>query len=302
MNKLEHLRGLEAHLKDRVIGQDDAVARVSRALEAAELGLNDTGPRPRASFLFMGPTGVGKTETTKVFTEYLFGGSRLAMVFCNQYQQANDAAEMALAVQRAVQAYPNGTTLLFDEFDKAHKAVIDVFLSLLDEGQVTLADGSRVSVAKCHVVMTSNIGSSRFSEMLHTPYTTMETFAFSEARKSLRPELFARLTETIVFRPLSQSVQEGILGGLVSRKLQHLESCFESVYTGGFPAPLTIDEKGVNAHLVRKGFTQTGGARRLREELNRQFNAACLPWLLSGQAPREGQFYADPKRDCLELR
>jgi ATP-dependent Clp protease ATP-binding subunit ClpC len=301
MNKLEHLRGLAGHLKARVIGQDDAVARVSRALEAAELGLNETGPRPRASLLFMGPTGCGKTSTAKAFTEYLFGDSRLSMVFCNELQSPGDVGELVLAIQRAVQA-THGTTLLFDEIEKAHKAVVDVFLSLLDEGQVTLADGSRVSVSNCYVVMTSNIGSARFTEMVHTPYATMEAFAFEQARKALRPELFARLTETIVFRTLSQATQEDILGGLLKRKLLLLEARFEAAFAGGFPAPLTIDEKGVRAHLLRTGFTQTGGARRLRQELDRQFNGACIPWLLSGQTPREGRFYADPKHDCLVLR
>jgi ATP-dependent Clp protease ATP-binding subunit ClpA len=301
MNRLEHLRGLEAHLKDRVIGQDDAVTRVSRALEAAELGLDETGPRPRASFLFMGPTGVGKTETTKLFTQYL-RGAKPVMVFCNLLQGANAVDELLGEIQRALEQYPKGTTLLFDEIEKASKSVVDVFLSLLDEGLVALPDGFRLSVAKCYVVMTSNIGSGRFPEMLHTPYTTMETFAFSEARKTLRPELFARIRETVVFRPLSQPVQEGILGGLVARKLRHLESCFETIFTDGFPAPLSMDEKPVRAHLLRKCFTQTEGARRLREELDRQFDAAFRPWFLSGQTPREGKFYADLRRDCLELR
>lgn len=302
MNRIERLQGLQPYLKERVIGQNDAMQRVSRALEAAELGLNETGPRPRASFLFMGPTGVGKTSCCKAFSECLYGESNLAMLFCNEYQQAGDVAELVTAICRALKANPNGAVLLFDEIEKAHKAVIDVFISLLDEGQVTLPDGSRASVANCYVVLTSNIGSAKFAEMERTTYTTMETFAFDQARKTLRPELFARLTETIVFRPLGQATQEAILRGLVERKLLHLARRFETLLGAHLATPLAIEEKGVNAHLLRKGFTQTGGARRLRQELDRQFNAACLPWLLSGKTPTEGRFYADVRNDRLELR
>jgi ATP-dependent Clp protease ATP-binding subunit ClpB len=302
MNRMEHLQGLENYLKSRVIGQDDAVTRVSRALESAELGLDETGSRPRAAFLFMGPTGVGKTSTAKAFSEYLYGDENLAMFFCNQYQQGSDAMEVAVAVKRAVQANPNGAVLLFDEFEKAHKAVIDVFISLLDEGQVTLPDGSRAWVSNCYVVLTSNIGGSEFAEMECTPYATMEAFAFSEARKTLRPELFARLTETIVFRPLTQATQIGILDGLIAAKLRHLQTRFEALFDDRLVPQLSIEAKGVRAHLLRKGFTQTGGARYLRQELNRQFNAACRPWFMSGDIPREGRFYADPKNDRLELR
>jgi ATP-dependent Clp protease ATP-binding subunit ClpA len=103
MNRREHLLGLQAYLEACVLGQTDAVARVSRALEASALGLNDTGPRPRASFLFMGGSGVGKTELTKAFSEYLFGPERFTMLFMNQYQSASDLAEVVETIKRAVE-------------------------------------------------------------------------------------------------------------------------------------------------------------------------------------------------------
>jgi ATP-dependent Clp protease ATP-binding subunit ClpA len=294
------LRGLEPHLLRRVIGQDDAVRRVCRALEAAELGLNETGPRPKGSFLFMGPTGVGKTSLTKAFSEYLFGSTNLTMLFCNQLQAEADAGELVAAVKRAVEAHPEGTTLLFDEVEKAHRAVIDVFLSLIDEGQAALPGGARVSIRGCYVVMTSNLGTAKFAEMHDTLYATMQAFAYDQARKALRPEMFARLTEVIVFRPLSQQTQVSILSGLLADKLQHLQGRFGELL--GLGGPLSVEPKGVHAHLLRKGFTQTAGARRLREELNRQLNEACLPWLLKGLKPSEGRFYANHQQDCLELR
>jgi ATP-dependent Clp protease ATP-binding subunit ClpA len=294
MDRREHLRGLEAYLLSRVLGQPDAVTRVSRALQAAEFGLNDTGRRPRASFLFMGPSGIGKTSTTKAMNEYLFGVERLTMLFMNEYKRADDVDDLVKAIRTGVIDHPEGTTFLFDEIEKAHKDVIDVFISLLDEGEITDADGSRISIAGSYVVLTSNIGAARWGEMEQTKYSVMEQFAFESARKILRPELFNRLTEVIVFRPLSIETQIAILDQALQDKLRFLER------------KLGLDklsiEKRVEAHLLRKCFTQTGGARRLREELNRQLNIAVLPWAFEGKAPVEGRFYADPKRDQLELR
>jgi ATP-dependent Clp protease ATP-binding subunit ClpA len=291
MDRREHLRGLEAYLLSRVLGQADAVARVSRALQAAEFGLNDTGRRPRASFLFMGPSGIGKTSTTKALNEYLFGAARLTMLFMNEYKRADDVDGLVKAIRAALD-HPEGTTFLFDEIEKAHKDVIDVFISLLDEGEITDADGSRISIASSYVVMTSNIGAARWGQMEQTKYSVMEQFAFESARKTLRPELFNRLTEVIVFRPLSIETQIAILDQALQDKLRFLEPRL---------GKLSIGER-VQAHLLRKCFTQSGGARRLREELNRQLNIAVLPWAFEGKLPVEGRFYTDPKRDQLELR
>jgi len=287
------LEDLENYLKGRVIGQEDAVSRVSRALQAAECDLNDRGPRPKGSFLFMGSRGVGKTETAKAFTEYLWDGG-LTMLYLNEYQRADDVDDLVLAIKRGLSTNSIGTTFLFDEIEKAHRGVIDVFISLLDEGQITDSDGSRISIGNCYLVLTSNIGAARWGSMETTQYSRMESFAFEQARKVLRPELFNRLTEAIVFRPLSQKVQIDILKEMLGRKLVHLESQLGK-------RPLSVDER-VNAHLLRKCFTQTEGARRLRQELDRQINLAALPWALEKRSPSEGRFYYDPKTDQLVLR
>jgi ATP-dependent Clp protease ATP-binding subunit ClpB len=287
------LEDLENYLKGRVIGQEDALSRVSRALQAAECDLNDRGPRPKGSFLFMGSRGVGKTETAKAFTEYLWDGG-LTMLYLNEYQRADDVDDLVLAIKRGLSTNSIGTTFLFDEIEKAHRGVIDVFISLLDEGQITDSDGSRISIGNCYLVLTSNIGAARWGSMEATQYSRMESFAFEQARKVLRPELFNRLTEAIVFRPLSQKVQIDILKEMLGRKLVHLESRLGK-------RPLSVDEH-VNAHLLRKCFTQTEGARRLRQELDRQINLAALPWALEKRSPSEGRFYYDPKTDQLVLR
>ncbi len=288
------LQNLENYLNARVIGQEDALARVSRAIEAAECDLNDRGPRPKGSFLFMGSRGIGKTQTAKTFTECLFGDSALTMLFMNEYQRADDVDGLVAAIKRGVSTRSDGRTFLFDEIEKAHRGVIDVFISLLDEGQITDSDGSRVSVGDCYLVFTSNIGAARWGSMETTRYARMESFAFEQARKVLRPELFNRLTETIVFRPLSQKVQIDILKEMLGRKLTHLEPRVGK-------SPLLVDEKA-NAHLLRKCFTQAEGARRLRQELDRQINLAALPWVLERRSPEEGRFYYEAKADQLILR
>ena len=216
------------------------------------------------------------------------------MLYMNEYQRADDVDDLVLAIKRGLSTNSIGTTFLFDEIEKAHRGVIDVFISLLDEGQITDSDGSRISIGNCYLVLTSNIGAARWGSMETTQYSRMESFAFEQARKVLRPELFNRLTETIVFRPLSQKVQIDILKEMLGRKLVHLESRLGK-------RPLSVDER-VNAHLLRKCFTQTEGARRLRQELDRQINLAALPWALEKRSPSEGRFYYDPKTDQLVLR
>ena len=104
MDGRAHLQGLESYLKSRVIGQEDALSRVARAIQSGECDLNDRGPRPKGSFLFMGSRGIGKTETAKAFAQYLFGDSGLVMLFMNEYQRADDVEDLVAAI--------NLTTLL----------------------------------------------------------------------------------------------------------------------------------------------------------------------------------------------
>jgi ATP-dependent Clp protease ATP-binding subunit ClpA len=292
-DRAETLRGLNTFLQAKVFGQEEAIRKISRALLGAEFDLNETSLRPKGSFLLMGPTGVGKTETTKMFTEYLFEDARLEMFFMNEYQDSYRISDLIDRLQEGLIRNPRGTTLLFDEIEKAHPKIVDLFLSMLDEGQVTISASHRVSVSHCYIVMTSNLGSKTFPEMENSKYQTLEDFALSEARRHLRPELIGRLTETIVYRPLKQDTQIRILNSLVLRKLAHLERVLNM--------RLCIDERHVNAHLLRTGFNTTGGARYLRQEVDRQFNNAVLPWLLEGKTAAEATIRYDPKEARLIL-
>ncbi|MBV8533395.1 MAG: ATP-dependent Clp protease ATP-binding subunit [Verrucomicrobia bacterium] len=281
-----YLSGLLGYLSSRISGQSAAIGKIARAIQAAELGLNDNGNRPKCSFLFLGPTGVGKTESAKSFTEYLFGSkASLEMIFMNEYSSESRLSEFLQRTEMAIRRSSEGTTLLFDEIEKAHVQLIDVFLSLLEEGQLTTLSGNRLSISKFYLVLTSNLGSGDLAKMETAPYAMMERVALDVASQSLRPELFARITERIVFKPLGLEVQKSIIEALIDAKLKVLSEYFGR--------QLSVDRGPVVAYLLRVGYNKSQGARRLRQEVDRQFNQAALNWALSYKVPVEGRFYYD---------
>lgn len=290
-----YISGLPSYLEARIVGQSAAVGRIARAVQAAELGLNEGGNRPKCSFLLLGPTGVGKTESAKCFTEYLFGDrSALEMIFMNEYSSDIRLPEFLHRAEAAIRRNPEGATLLFDEIEKAHPRLIDIFLSLLEEGELTTHSGDRVSVSGFYLVLTSNLGSGDLGRMENAPYAMMERVALDVASQTLRPELFARITERIVFRPLGLEVQKSIIEVLIDAKLKVL-----SEYFG---IKLSVDRGPVTAFMLRVGYNKSQGARRLRQEVDRQFNLASLNSALSSTNPAEGKYYYDSSAGCLVLR
>ncbi len=289
-----YLGQLQEYLDSQILGQANAMARIARALQASELGLNEGTNRPKSSFLFLGPTGVGKTESAKRFTEYLFGaGVPLEILFMNEYAAQSRFPEFIERTEAAIRRNPSGTTILFDEIEKANHRAIDVFLSLLEEGQLTTLEGKGLALSQFYVVLTSNLGSGDLAKMESAPYTTMERVALDIASQFLRPELFARITERIVFRPLDLETQKRILEVLIAAKLLVLENYFER--------PLTIDRGPVMAFLLRAGYNRGQGARLLRQEVDRQLNQACLDWALNDRVPEQGLFTYDAGRGRLVL-
>ena len=290
-----YLSGLRNFLETRIVGQSVACQRVARAVQAAELGLNDCGKRPKCSFLFLGPTGVGKTESAKCFTQFVFGSkSVLEIVFMNEYSADLRCEEFLQRVETAIRRHPGGTTLLFDEIEKANPKLIDMFLSFLEEGQFTTLKGERISISKFYVVLTSNLGSADLAKMENAPVTMLERVAIEVASQSLRPELFARITERIVFRPLGLEAQKTVLDGLIAAKLKVLANFFSR--------PLSMDRGPVTAFLLRVGYNRAQGVRMLRQEVDRQFNLACLDWALGRRTPDEGRFCYDATVGRLTLR
>ena len=290
-----YLSGLAGYMKSRITGQEGAIDRIARAVQAAELGLNESGNRPRCSFLLLGPTGVGKTESAKCFTEYLFGSrAALEMLFMNEYSSEARLPQFLQNTEIAIRRHPDGGTLLFDEIEKAHAPLIDIFLSLLEEGELTTFSGKRISISKFYLALTSNLGSGDLAKMENARYAMMERVALDTASQALRPELFARITERIVFKPLGLEVQKSIIDGLIRSKLDLLSRYFAM--------DLSVDSGPVTAFLLRVGYNRSQGARRLRQEVDRQFNLASLNCALTGTKPSEGKFYYDASAGQLVLK
>ena len=267
--RLEHLRHLEAHLCEQIRGQDYVISRVVPVLHRGELGLATPG-RPRGSFLFLGPTGVGKTELTLLFTRYLFGNEKLFRFDMSEYQtqeslglllggKLGELGLLGLTVAKS----PTGT-LLFDEIEKAHPRVLDVFLQILDAARVTMANGETLDLSGFYIVFTSNLGGADILNLQHSSFATMERHVLARAQQSLRPELFARITEKLVFDRLSYDEQLAIAKLHIDRELTFLRG-------KGFN--LTAGETVVS-FLIQRGFHPRLGARPLRDTIEKYLRGA----------------------------
>lgn len=273
----ERLARLPGHLSSRICGQSEVIGRVAAVLQRAELGLTKPG-RPKASFLFLGPTGVGKTELTLCFSDYLLGHDRVHRFDMSEYQNQNavglllgehlgERGLLGAAFDRCAEA-----TLLFDEIEKAHPRVLDLFLQMLDAARVTLADGSTLDLSRCYIVMTSNLGSAEVMGLHHSAYATMERHVLTRAQQSLRPELYARLTEKLVFNRLSYDVQV---------KIARLRLEEEIAFYGARGHRLGAGDDVLN-FLVRTGYHPRLGARPLRDAVERIVGDAVAADLLAG--------------------
>ncbi len=271
------LQALEKILGQRIRGQNHVIPRVVSVLQRGELGL--TKPtRPRGSFMFLGPTGVGKTEITLAFTEFLFGPDKLFRFDMSEYQTQESLGVLLGArlgergtLGMAYDKSPSGT-LLFDEIEKAHPRVLDVFLQILDAARVTMASGDTLDFSKHYVVLTSNIGAAEILHIQHSTHATMERHVLTRAQQSLRPEMFARITEKLVFNRLTYDDQIEIANLLLTNELKFLR---EKGYA------LTPTES-VLSFLVRRGFHPKLGARPMRDAIEKLVGDAVSTDLLTG--------------------
>ena len=284
-NQLERLRDLQAHLADGIRGQNHVIPPVVSLLQRGELGLT-TPNRPRGSFLFLGPTGVGKTELSLVFTEYLLGKDKLFRFDMSEYQTQESLGVLLggrvgetglLGVALAKSA--NGT-LLFDEIEKAHPRVLDVFLQMLDAARVTMASGDTLDLSGFYIVFTSNIAAAEIINLQHSSFATMERHVLSKAQRTLRPELYARITEKLVFNRLSYDVQMEIARLHIARELAFLrEKDFK-----------TTVAKDVVSFLMQRGFHPRLGARPLRDTIEKYLRGAIAKAALAGIHSRNLEF------------
>jgi len=274
-DKLQRLRDLDQVLAREIRGQDHVLQPLIASLRRGELGLTKPG-RPKGSFLLLGPTGVGKTEATVVFTNRLLGPERLFRFDMSEFQNQESIALLLggklgeRGFLGAVREKANEGTLLFDEVEKAHPRIMDLFLQLLDAARLTIATGETLDFSNFYVVMTSNIGSAELMGLQHSSESTMERHVLTRAQQSLRPEVFARINEKLVFHRLSYEHQLEIAEKFLIREIEFLESCG---YT------LTVTD-AVLPFLVRKGFHPKLGARPMRYAVERLIGIAISEALL----------------------
>jgi ATP-dependent Clp protease ATP-binding subunit ClpA len=287
------LQNLEANLRQRIRGQDHVIPRVVSILQRGELGLTKT-TRPKGSFLFLGPTGVGKTETSLVFTEFLFGRDKLFRFDMSEYQtqeslgvllggKLGERGTLGLAFDKA-----GFGTLLFDEIEKAHPRVLDILLQILDAARVTMASGDILDFSTFYIVLTSNIGAIGIIHMQHSNHATMERHVLTRAQQALRPELFARITEKIVFNRLKYDEQLEIANLLLASELEFLKAKDYQLRPDNSVLPF----------LVQRGFHPKLGARPLRDAIEKLVGDSVATDLLCG-GTGSGTLSADHSMNCL---
>lgn len=295
-NKLARLHELDSLLPREIHGQSHALPRIISTLKRGELGLCKQG-RPRGSFLLLGPTGVGKTEVTVVFTNHLFGPGRLFRFDMSEFQN-QDSLGLLLGAKSgergffgAIREKAGEGTLLFDEIEKGHPRIMDLFLQLLDAARITIATGETLDFSGFYVVMTTNIGSAELMGLQHSSESTLERHVLSRAQQTLRPEVFARISEKLVFHRLSYEHQLEIAEKFLKREIEFL---------AGRGHALQLDAS-VLPFLVRKGFHPKLGARPMRDAVEKLVGDAVAGRLLAAQAAC-GVIGVDEARDCLVIR
>lgn len=273
---LELLRRLPDHLGENIKGQDHVILPVCSVLRRGELGLANAR-RPRGSFLFVGPTGVGKTEITNVFTEYLFAGSKPVRFDMSEYQTHSSVEKLIgekvgdVGLLGKALANVDRGTLLFDEIEKAHPLVLDLFLQVLEDAAITLASGERKILSGFYVVFTSNIGAAEAMRMRSAPFASVQRTVLSRVNQQLRPELVGRVTEKIVFSSLEYATQRAICAQMIERELTRLRAL-------GLEIEIGLDALEL---LVREGYHRGLGARPMRAAVERYIQERAVRGMLA---------------------
>ena len=306
--EIQKLLHLEEELHERVVGQDEAVTAVAEAVLRARSGLKDPN-RPIGSFIFLGPTGVGKTELARALAGFLFDDEHaLIRIDMSEYQEKHTVARLIGAppgyvgyeeggqLTEAVRRRPY-SVILFDEIEKAHHDVFNVMLQILDDGRLTDGQGRVVNFKNTIVIMTSNIGSHRILEYRGAyqgeAYEHMKGAVLEEMRQHFRPEFLNRVDEIIVFHALS----EEHLKQIVDIQLERLRARLAARH-------ITIElTDAARTHLVRTGYDPMYGARPLKRAIQKEIEAPLSRLILKGEV-RDGQSIAvdyDPATGDLKF-
>ena len=291
----ERLRKLEKTLHKRVIGQEEAVTAVAKAVRRGRVGLKDPN-RPIGSFLFLGPTGVGKTELSKALAEALFGDENaMIRVDMSEYMEKHSVSKMIGSppgyvghddggqLSEQVRRHPY-SVVLFDEIEKAHPDVFNILLQVLDDGHITDSQGRKVDFRNTVIIMTSNAGAQAIidpkrlgfvtKEDKGADYKRMKSNVMNEIKLVFRPEFLNRIDEIIVFHSLGSDEMKKITGLMCKEITKRAKEQLNIT--------LTIRDS-VKKHIVETGTDQKYGARPLRRAIQNQLEDALADAILSGE-------------------
>lgn len=279
----DKLLRMESALHERVVGQDEAVEAVADAIRRSRAGLADPN-RPNGSFLFLGPTGVGKTELCKSLAQFLFDTQEaMVRIDMSEFMEKHAVARLIGAppgyvgyeeggyLTEAIRRRPYSVILL-DEVEKAHPDVFNILLQVLDDGRLTDSHGRTVDFRNAVIVMTSNLGSDRIQEHAGEPYQTMKSAVMDVVVQHFRPEFLNRIDETVVFHPLDATQIRAIariqIDGLVERLADR-------------ELTLNVTDAALD-HLGRAGFDPVYGARPLKRAIQHELENVLAQKLLAG--------------------
>ncbi|MDF7671365.1 ATP-dependent chaperone ClpB [Orbaceae bacterium ESL0721] len=291
---------MEQALHSRVIGQDEAVVAVSNAIRRSRAGLSDPN-RPIGSFLFLGPTGVGKTELCKALANFMFDSSdAMIRIDMSEFMEKHSVARLIGAppgyvgyeeggyLTEAVRRRPYSVVLL-DEVEKAHPDVFNILLQVLDDGRLTDGQGRTVDFRNTVIIMTSNLGSELIQGKLELTYDEMKSLVMSVVAQHFRPEFINRIDETVVFHPLNaKNIKE-----IAKIQLQRVEKRLEEI---GYS--VEISDKALE-HLAKVGFDPTYGARPLKRAIQQEVENPLSQQILSGKLVPGKTVHLDLKDDKI---
>jgi len=280
----DKLLKMEERLHDRVIGQDEAVGLVADAIRRSRAGLSDPS-RPYGSFLFLGPTGVGKTELTRALADFMFDSDEhLIRIDMSEFMEKHSVARLIGAppgyvgyeeggyLTEAVRRKPYSVILL-DEVEKAHPDVFNVLLQVLDDGRLTDGQGRTVDFRNTVIVMTSNLGSQHIQAMVGKPYEAVKEVVWEELKQHFRPEFLNRIDEVVVFHALQSQHIEKIAGIQINRLARRMEQQ---------EMRLEVSDAAL-AELAREGFDPVFGARPLKRSIQQQLENPIAKLILQGK-------------------
>lgn len=296
----QRLLSLEDVLKKRVIGQDEAVAMVAKAIKRGRVGMKDP-KRPIGSFMFLGPTGVGKTELSKALAEALFGDENaMIRVDMSEYMEKHSVSKLIGSppgyvgydeggqLSEQVRRHPY-SVLLFDEIEKAHPDVFNVLLQVLDDGQITDSNGRKVDFKNTVIIMTSNAGAQRIMSPKNLGFSTvsdaakdhdrMKNQVMEEVKQLFKPEFLNRIDGVLVFHTLEKEQQRQIIKLLLKEMTSRIKQ------TPGFDLEISAD---VVDHILDVGYQPQYGARPLRRAIQNELEDFLADEFLKGKIKKGG--------------